>query len=223
MSRYLTERVKTAKKRKPSSTKWLQRQLNDDYVKEAKALGYRSRAAFKLIEIDDKYKILKKGQIVIDLGAAPGGWTQVAAERIDSSSNKIRVFGLDILPIKPMDNAAFIQMDFMEDEADKALIELVGSKVDVVLSDMAANTTGVHDIDHMRIMAMLEYAFAFAKDILKENGTFMAKIFQGGTEAALLAEMKNCFNKVIHVKPKASRADSSEFYVLATGFKDNAG
>ncbi len=219
MARYLKERVKTAKFRSNSSTKWLQRQLNDPYVKMAKDMNYRSRAAFKILEIDDRYKIFKKGQKVVDLGAAPGGWSQVAADKVGSTPENIKVFGLDLLEIKPIDNAHLFQMDFLADEAPDALKAIMQGNADVVMSDMAANTTGMPDIDHQRIMILLEYAFEFAKEVLNPGGTFVAKVFQGGTENTLLAEMKKSFKKVIHVKPKASRQDSSEFYVLATGFK----
>ncbi len=219
MTRYLKQRVKTAKFRSNSSTKWLQRQLNDPYVKMAKDMNYRSRAAFKLLEIDERYNILKKGQRVVDLGAAPGGWSQVAADKVGSTPENIRVFGLDLLEIKPIDNAKLLQMDFLDDNAPNALKEIMGGPADVVMSDMAANTTGMPDIDHQRIMILLELAFEFAKEVLNKDGVFIGKVFQGGTENTLLAEMKKAFKKVIHVKPKASRQDSSEFYVLATGFK----
>ncbi len=219
MPRYLKEKVKTAKFRSNSSTKWLQRQLNDPYVRLAKDMKYNSRAAFKLLEIDERYKIFKKGQRIVDLGAAPGGWSQVAAEKVGSTPDNIKVFGLDLLAIKPIDNVSFLQMDFLDNNAPEALKSIMKGSADIVMSDMAANTTGVHSIDHQRIIILLEYAFEFAKEVLNKDGTFIGKVFQGGTENELLANMKKSFRKVIHIKPKASRPDSSEFYVLATGFK----
>jgi 23S rRNA (uridine2552-2'-O)-methyltransferase len=206
-------RVKTAKGRKVSSTLWLQRQLNDPYVKKAKAEGYRSRAAYKLIELDEKFKLLKQGAKVVDLGAAPGGWTQVAVKK------KCKVVGLDLLAVPPIAGAEILQLDFMDETAPDTLKKLLGGPADVVLSDMAPNTTGDTSTDHIRIMALNEAAFLFACEVLKEGGSFAAKAWQGGTEAALLAQIKQRFRVVKHAKPKASRADSAEMYLVAKGFR----
>ncbi len=205
-------RVKTAGKRKSSSTRWLQRQLNDPYVRDAQRLGYRSRAAFKIMEIDEKMKLFKPGKSVIDLGAAPGGWSQVAAAR------GCKVVAIDLLAMDPIDNVTFFQMDFMDDDAPRVLIEAMG-KADVVLSDMAPNTSGHKNTDHLRIVMLVEAAYEFAREVLKPGGVFIAKVFQGGTENTLLAKMKKDFGKVRHVKPPASRKDSAEAYVVAEGFK----
>lgn len=213
------KRVKTARKRSVSSTRWLQRQLNDPYVARAKREGYRSRAAYKLLELDDKFKLLRPGISVLDLGAAPGGWTQVAAQRVGSSDTSCRVLGVDILAMDPVPGAQVMQLDFLREDAPEAIRALLPSGVDVVLSDMAPNTTGHAATDHLRIMALLEAAFPFACEVLKPGGAFVAKVFQGGTERELLALMKQHFAAVKHAKPKASRADSSEVYVVATGFK----
>lgn len=210
-------RVKTAEKRSNSSTRWLQRQLNDPYVHEAQRLGYRARSAFKLIELDDKMKFIKKGCTVVDLGAAPGGWSQVALERGAS-----KVIGLDLLPIDPLPGVTFLQMDFMNDDAPEALIMAMGSGADVVLSDMAPNTMGHRQTDHLRIMALVEAAYEFATQVLKPGGTFVSKIFQGGAQGDLLAMMKNDFATVKHIKPPASRKESAEQYVVATGFRRKA-
>lgn len=207
-------RVKTAEKRSNSSTRWLQRQLNDPYVHEAQRLGYRARSAFKLIELDDKMKFIKKGCTVVDLGAAPGGWSQVALERGAS-----KVIGLDLLPIDPLPGVTFLQMDFMNDDAPEALIMAMGSGADVVLSDMAPNTMGHRQTDHLRIMALVEAAYEFATQVLKPGGTFVSKIFQGGAQGDLLTMMKNDFTTVKHIKPPASRKESAEQYVVATGFR----
>lgn len=212
--REAAKRVKTARGRKTSSTRWLQRQLNDPYVSEAKRLGYRSRAAFKLLEIDEKAKLLGPGKIVVDLGAAPGGWCQVAVEKGAS-----KVVALDLLPVDPLPGVAFLQMDFMADDAPEALIAAIGEGVDVVLSDMAANTTGHKQTDHLRIMALVEAAYEFARDVLKPEGAFVAKVFQGGAEHELLAQMKKDFKTVKHIKPPASRRESAEQYVVAQGFR----
>lgn len=221
-SRNVHVRVKTAKDRSKSSTKWLERQLNDPYVKQAKRDGYRSRAAYKLAEMDDKLGILKPGAHVVDLGAAPGGWLQVAVERTkaDQGSNSI-IVGIDLLEITPaIPHIRFIQGDFMADDAPARLNELTGDKlVDVVLSDMAPNSCGHAPTDHIRIMALCETAFEFALTVLKPGGTYLAKTLQGGTENTLLTRMKQHFKTVKHLKPKASRADSAEMYVVATGFK----
>jgi 23S rRNA methylase len=218
-SRTLKQRVKTANKRSLSSQKWLERQLNDPYVARAKREGYRSRAAFKLLEIDEKYHILKPGQRVVDLGAAPGGWSQIAARKV---GEKGRVVGIDLLPIDPMPGVEFIQLDFLDESAPDKLIEMLGGPADIVMSDMAANTTGHKKTDHLRIMGLAEAAIAFAREIMAPGGVFIAKVFQGGTENQLLADLKRDFATVRHVKPAASRADSSELYVMATGFRGGA-
>lgn len=218
-NRELKTRVKTARGRKPSSTRWLQRQLNDPYVALAKKEGYRSRAAYKLIELDEKFHFLKAGKTVLDLGAAPGGWTQVAAARVKSTEEKPLVVGVDILPMPSIPSAKTIQLDFMADEAPDVIRALIPDGVDVVLSDMAPNTTGHQSTDHLRIMALIEAAYPFACEVLKTGGTFVAKVFQGGAEKELLAQMQKDFSSVKHAKPKASRSDSSEMYVVAVGFK----
>ncbi|NBO19229.1 MAG: RlmE family RNA methyltransferase [Proteobacteria bacterium] len=216
--RELKKRVKTAAKRSNSSTRWLQRQLNDPYVALAKKEGYRSRAAYKLIELDDKFKWLKPGKTVLDLGAAPGGWTQVAVARVKSTNEKPIVLGVDILPMDGIQGATLLELDFLRDDAPDIIRENLGGNVDIVLSDMAPNTTGHAATDHLRIMALLEAAYPFACEVLKPGGVFVAKIFQGGTEKELLMQMKKQFTSVKHAKPKASRADSSEMYVIASGF-----
>ncbi|MCB5176815.1 MULTISPECIES: RlmE family RNA methyltransferase [Microvirga] len=218
-TRNLKQRVKTANKRSLSSQKWLERQLNDPYVARAKREGYRSRAAFKLLEIDEKYNILKTGQRVVDLGAAPGGWSQIAARKVGA---KGKVVGIDLLPIDPMPGVEFIQLDFLDESAPDKLIEMLGGPADVVMSDMAANTTGHKKTDHLRIMGLAEAAIYFAREILAPGGVFVAKVFQGGTESQLLADLKRDFAVVRHVKPAASRSDSAELYVLATGFRGAA-
>jgi 23S rRNA (uridine2552-2'-O)-methyltransferase len=218
-ARNLKQRLKTARKRTVSSQKWLERQLNDPYVARAKKEGYRSRAAYKLLEIDDKYRLLKPGQRVVDLGAAPGGWSQIAAARVGSTNGKGRVVGIDLLPIDPMTGVDFIELDFLDESAPGRLIEMLGGPADVVMSDMAANTTGHKKTDHLRIMGLAEAAIYFAREILAPGGAFVAKVFQGGTENQLLADLKRDFAVVRHVKPAASRSDSSELYVLATGFR----
>lgn len=207
-------KVKTAKGRKNSSTRWLQRQLNDPYVKEAERLGYRSRAAFKLLEIDEKLNLIEPDMTVIDLGAAPGGWLQVAMEK-----KARKVIGLDLLPIDPLPEVTLLQMDFMDDDAPEQLVNALGEGADLVLSDMAPNTIGHKDTDHLRIMALVEAAYYFARDVLKPGGTFLAKVRQGGAQHELLAQMKKDFKTVKHVKPPASRSDSAEQYVVAMGFK----
>ena len=218
-ARNLKQRVKTANKRSLSSQKWLERQLNDPYVARAKREGYRSRAAFKLLEIDEKFKILKPGQKIVDLGAAPGGWSQIAAKVVGP---KGKVVGIDLLPIDPMAGVEFIQLDFLDESAPGKLIEMLGGPADVVMSDMAANTTGHKKTDHLRIIGLAEAAIYFAREILAPGGAFVAKVFQGGTENQLLADLKRDFAVVRHVKPAASRADSAELYVLATGFRGRA-
>ncbi len=216
----LKVRVKTAKKRTISSTLWLQRQLNDPYVLQAKKDGWRSRAAYKLIEMDERYHLLKPGQKIVDLGAAPGGWSQVAIKKVGS---KGRVVGIDLLDIDPIPGVEFEVMDFLEDDAPDRLKATLGGLADGVLSDMAANTTGHKKTDHLRIVALAELAIHFATEVLAPGGFFMAKVFQGGTENALLDILKRGFKTVRHVKPEASRAGSAELYVLATGFKGRPG
>jgi 23S rRNA (uridine2552-2'-O)-methyltransferase len=218
-TRSLKQRVKTARKRTVSSNRWLERQLNDPYVAQAKREGYRSRAAYKLLEIDQKYHLLKPGQRVVDLGAAPGGWSQIAARVVGSLDGRGRVVGIDLLPIESMPGVEFLELDFLSDEAPGRLIENLGGPADVVLSDMAANTTGHKKTDHLRIMGLAEAAAAFAREVLRPGGSFLAKVFQGGTENTLLADLKRDFASVRHVKPAASRQDSAELYVLATGFR----
>lgn len=218
-NRELKTRVKTARGRKPSSTRWLQRQLNDPYVALAKKEGYRSRAAYKLIELDDKFGFLKAGKTVLDLGAAPGGWTQVAAVRVKSTEENPLVVGVDILDMPSVPAAITIQLDFMLETAPDTIRALIPEKIDIVLSDIAPNTTGHQATDHLRIMALLEAAYPFACEVLKVGGCFIAKTFQGGSEKELLAQMKHDFTSVKHAKPKASRADSAEMYVVAMGFK----
>lgn len=219
-ARQLRVSLKTARKRSASSQRWLERQLNDPYVAAAKREGWRSRAAFKLIEIDDKYRILKPGQRVVDLGAAPGGWTQVAAQRVKAAEGRGQVIGIDYLPVDAIAGATILELDFLEEDApDKLKALLRDGGADVVLSDMAAPTTGHASTDHLRIMALAEAAAAFAAEVLAPGGVFLAKVFQGGTERGLLDMLKRDFAIVRHVKPKASRADSAELYVLATGFR----
>tara|TARA_B100001989_G_scaffold162468_1_gene116682 strand:+ start:1936 stop:2589 length:654 start_codon:yes stop_codon:yes gene_type:complete len=208
-------KVRTAKGRKNSSTRWLKRQLNDPYVAEAEKHGYRGRAAFKLKEMDEKLGLLKSGMTVIDLGAAPGGWCQVAAKK------KCKIIALDLLEIEPLPEVDFIQMDFMEDAAPDKLKEMLeeGNLVDVVLSDMAPNTIGHKQTDHLRIMAVVEAAYYFAIEVLKPEGAFVAKVFQGGAQDTLLKDMKNNFKTIKHIKPPASRKESAEQYLVAQGFK----
>jgi len=213
--RQLKVRVKD-KRKSQSSRKWLERQLNDPYVARAKREGYRSRAAFKLIEIDDKHKLFKSGGRVADLGAAPGGWSQVAQKRVGASG---RVVGIDILEMDEIPGVEFATIDFLDPAAPDTLKEMLGGPADVVLSDMAANATGHRQTDHLKIMALVEAAAEFASEVLKPGGVFLAKVIQGGTEGALLAQLKRDFATVKHVKPSASRADSAELYVLATGFR----
>jgi 23S rRNA (uridine2552-2'-O)-methyltransferase len=208
------KKIKTARGRKISSIKWIERQLTDPYVAKAKKEGYRSRAAYKLIEIDEKTKILKKNQIVVDLGAAPGGWCQVAVAK------GAKVVAIDLLEMDEITDVQFFQMDFMDDDAPDVLINaLGGEKCDVVMSDMAHNTVGHRNTDHTKIMLLVEAAYDFAVEILKPNGVFLAKVFQGGTEGELLARMKKDFRTVKHIKPPASRKESPETYVVALGFR----
>lgn len=213
-------RVRTAKGRKLSSTLWLDRQLNDPYVKRAKAEGYRSRAAYKLIEIDDKFRLLAPGARVVDLGAAPGGWAQVAAARTGAEHGRAQaVAALDILEMQPLPGVSALHLDFMDESAPEQLKSLLGGPANIVLSDMAPNTTGHTSTDHLRIMVLVEAAYEFACEVLAPEGAFIAKVWQGGTENQLLAEIKRRFRVVKHVKPKASRAGSAEMYLVATGFR----
>ncbi len=211
-------RVKTARNRSAQSTRWLQRQLNDPYVKKAKAEGWRSRAAFKLIELDEKFALLKKARAVIDLGIAPGGWTQV----VRKYSPQAKVVGIDLLPVDPIDGVTIFEMDFMDEKADALLAEALGDAPDLVLSDMAANTVGHAQTDHLRTMGLVEAAAWFAIEHLKPGGAFVAKVFAGGTDQDLLAVLKRNFSVVKHAKPPASRKGSSEWYVIAQGFKGRA-
>ncbi len=218
--RQLRVRVKTARKRSVSSARWLERQLNDPYVKAAKDEGMRSRAAYKLKEIDDKYRLLKPGMRVIDLGAAPGGWSQIAAERVHVGSGEGQVIGIDYLDVDPLPGVTILKLDFMDELAEDELKALLrGAAADVVLSDMAAPTVGHSRTDHLRIIALAEAAAHFAVDVLAPGGAFLCKVFQGGSERDLLDLLKRSFSVVRHVKPPASRSDSAELYVLATGFK----
>jgi 23S rRNA (uridine2552-2'-O)-methyltransferase len=223
LSRNKTVRLKTAKGRKISSTNWLQRQLNDPYVTNARNAGYRSRAAYKLLEINDKFKFLHKGQTIIDLGAAPGGWSQVAIDKIGfGEKNNGKIIAIDLVAIEPITGVTFIQKDFFDDDAAELIISNAGGKADVVLSDMASPSCGHPSTDHIRIMALCEAALEFAKEILAIDGVFVAKILKGGTENQLLQDMKKHFKTVKHFKPPASRADSAESYVVAMGFRNEA-
>jgi 23S rRNA (uridine2552-2'-O)-methyltransferase len=216
----LKVRVKTSKGRKIGSTIWLQRQLNDPYVARAKAEGFRSRAAYKLRELDERYHLLRKGMRVVDLGAAPGGWSQIAAVATGSTEERPLVVGIDYLEMDPIPGVVLLKQDFTEDAAPAALIAALGGrKADIVLSDMAAPTTGHKATDHLRIASLVEIAAAFAIDVLAPGGTFVAKVLQGGTEHELLAMLKRHFATTLHAKPKASRAESAETYLVARGFK----
>lgn len=214
-SRALKVRVKTAKRRSKSSQLWLERQLNDPYVRAAKSEGYRSRAAYKLAEMNEKNRFLKRGQTAVDLGAAPGGWTQVLVERLGEG----KVVGVDIQDMEPISGATLLKLDFMDEKAPGIIKHALNGPVDTVLSDMASPATGHRETDHMRVMALCETALDFAIEILKPGGTFLCKVLRGGTERQLLETLKKRFQKVIHVKPPASRADSAEMYVLAMGFR----
>jgi 23S rRNA (uridine2552-2'-O)-methyltransferase len=209
------KRVKTAKGRKVSSIKWLERQLNDPYVRRAKAEGYRSRAAYKLIELDEKYHFLKGVERVVDLGIAPGGWTQVIRKQLP----KAAVVGIDLLPTDPIEGATILQMDFLADDAPGRLREALGGEADLVLSDMAANTVGHPQTDHLRTMGLVEAGLEFAGEVLKPGGAYVAKVLAGGADNSLVAELKRRFTTVKHAKPPASRKGSSEWYVVAQGFK----
>ena len=211
----LRTRVRTAKGRKIGSTRWLERQLNDPYVKRAKTEGFRSRAAYKLIELDERFSLLKGVRRVVDLGVAPGGWSQVVRQKAPQS----QVVGIDLLPVDPIDGATLLQMDFMHEAAPTMLADALGGPADLVLSDMAANTVGHPQTDHLRTMALVEAALAFAVEVLRPGGGFVAKVLAGGADAQLVAELKRRFTSVKHAKPPASRKGSSEWYVVAQGFK----
>jgi 23S rRNA (uridine2552-2'-O)-methyltransferase len=212
------KRVKTAKGRTASSTRWLERQLNDPYVKRAKAENYRSRAAYKLLELDERFALLKGVRTVVDLGIAPGGWSQVMRRKVPQAA----IVGIDLLPTDPIEGVEILEMDFMDDEAPDRLREALGGAADLVLSDMAANTVGHQQTDHLRTMGLVEAALAFAVEILKPGGAFVAKVLAGGADSNLVAEMKRHFAIVKHAKPPASRRGSSEWYVIAQGFKGPA-
>ncbi len=209
----IKSKVRTAKGRKSSSTRWLKRQINDIYVEEAKKQGYRGRAAFKLKEIDEKLNILRPGQKIVDLGSAPGGWCQVAAQK------GCDIVAMDLLEMDELTDVKFIQMDFMDNEAPERLKELLNGPADIVMSDMAPNTTGHKQTDHLRIMAVVEAAYHFACEVLKPEGVFIAKVFQGGAQNTLLADIKKDFKIIRHIKPPASRKESSEQYLVASGFR----
>ena len=209
------KRVKTAKGRKVSSTRWLERQLNDPYVQRAKAENYRSRAAYKLLELDQKFGLLKGAKAVVDLGIAPGGWSQVVRRRAPLAS----VVGIDLLPTDPLEGVTILQMDFMDEAAPNRLKDALGGPADLVLSDMAANTVGHQQTDHLRTMALVEAGLEFAREVLRPGGAYVAKVLAGGADNQLVAELKRNFSTVKHAKPPASRKDSSEWYVVAQGFK----
>lgn len=222
--RELRVKVKTAKGRKLSSTRWLERQLNDPYVQRAKREGYRGRAAFKILELDDKYRFLKPGARVVDLGCAPGGWCQIAVTRVNALGEKKGkpqgvVLGVDLQEVEPIAGAEIHQLDFLEDGADEKVKAWLGSKADVVMSDMAAASSGHKQTDHLRIVTLCEAAAEFAFDVLEKGGTFVAKVLAGGAEGSLQKLLKQRFDKVANVKPPASRSDSSEKFVVATGFR----
>lgn len=209
------KRIRTARGRKQSSTRWLERQLNDPYVRRAKAENYRSRAAYKLLELDERFGLLKGAKAVVDLGIAPGGWSQVVRRRVPQG----RVVGIDLLPTDPIEGVSILQMDFMDEAAPDRLKEALGSDADLVLSDMAANTVGHQQTDHLRTMALVEAGLLFATEVLRPGGAYVAKVLAGGADNQLVAEMKRHFATVKHAKPPASRKDSSEWYVIAQGFK----
>jgi len=210
------KRIRTARGRKASSTRWLERQLNDPYVRRAKAENYRSRAAYKLLELDEKFGLLKGVKAVVDLGIAPGGWSQVVRRR----SGQTKVVGIDLLPTDPIEGVTILQMDFMDDAAPERLKQELGGEADLVLSDMAANTVGHQQTDHLRTMALVEAGLLFATEVLRPGGAYVAKVLAGGADNQLVAEMKRHFTTVKHAKPPASRKDSSEWYVIAQGFKE---
>jgi 23S rRNA (uridine2552-2'-O)-methyltransferase len=213
------KRLRTAKGRKISSTRWLERQLNDPYVQRARAENYRSRAAYKLIELDERFALLKGVEAVVDLGIAPGGWSQV----LRRNAPRARIVGIDLLPTDPIEGVAILQMDFMDEDAPARLKEALGGPADLVLSDMAANTVGHQQTDHLRTMALVEAALEFAREVLRPGGAFVAKVLAGGADNQLVAELKRSFASVKHAKPPASRKDSSEWYVVAQGFKGAPG
>jgi 23S rRNA (uridine2552-2'-O)-methyltransferase len=217
--RSLKTRVKTARKRSLSSTLWLERQLNDPYVAQAKRDGYRSRAAYKLIEMDERHHLFRPGQRIVDLGAAPGGWSQIAARKVGAAQGKGRVIGIDLLEMEGVPGVEFTVMDFNDNDAPERIKAMLGGAADGVMSDMAANATGHKQTDHLKIVALAELAADFAREVLAPGGFFVAKVLQGGTENALLAALKRDFVQVRHLKPAASRPDSAELYVLATGFR----
>ena len=212
------ERVRTARGRTTASTRWLERQLNDPYVRKARAEGYRSRAAYKLLELDERFGLLRGAGRVVDLGIAPGGWAQVVRRRCPTAV----VTGIDLLPVDPIDGVTILEMDFLEDDAPARLAEALGGEADLVLSDMAANTVGHQQTDHLRTMALVEAAGLFAADVLRPGGAFVAKVLAGGADHELVAALKRDFATVKHAKPPASRKDSSEWYVIAQGFKGRA-
>ena len=212
-------RVRTGRGRTAASTRWLERQLNDPYVRRAKAEGYRSRAAYKLIELDERFGLLKSVKRVLDLGIAPGGWSQVVRRKVPQG----RVVGIDLLPTDPIDGVTILQMDFMDETAPDRLKEALGGEADLVLSDMAANTVGHQQTDHLRTMALVEAGLLFATEVLRPGGAYVAKVLAGGADNQLVAEMKRHFTAVKHAKPPASRKDSSEWYVIAQGFKGRDG
>ena len=218
-TRSLKARVRSGKARTPAQKRWLERQLNDPYVVRAKREGLRSRAAYKLIELDDKYRLLRAGAKVVDLGAAPGGWSQVAAKRVGAGKSGARVVAIDRLDMAPIPGVDVLKLDFLDPDAPDRLKAILAGEADLVLSDMAANATGHRQTDHLKIMALAEAAATFAHAVLKEGGVFLCKVLRGGTEGALLALLKRDFASVRHVKPPASRADSAELYLLATGFR----
>ena len=215
------ERVKTARGRKSSSTQWLKRQLNDPYVTEAGRRGFRSRAAFKILDLNEKFNFLKNGARIVDLGAAPGGWSQATAEIVLKGNNKSKIIALDINEMEPIPGVEILHLDFTADEAPEALKKALGGEADVVMSDMAAPATGHTGTDHIRIMGLCETALEFAREVLTPGGVFLAKVLQGGTEGELLKTLKRDFKKVHHVKPASSRQDSAEMYVVGIGFRGN--
>ncbi|MFC0409845.1 RlmE family RNA methyltransferase [Roseomonas elaeocarpi] len=218
VERGLTTRLRTAKSRSTSSQRWLERQINDPYVRAAKAAGWRSRAAFKILELDERFKLFKPGQRIVDLGAAPGGWTQAASKVI---GDRGRIVALDLLPMEPMAGVTILQGDFSEQAGEDAVLEALAGPADLVLSDMAPNTIGHNATDHLRIMALVELAADFARRVLAPDGAFVAKVFQGGTERTLLADLKRDYAQVRHAKPPSSRKDSAEAFVVAQGFRGN--
>ena len=217
-TRMMTKKVKTARGRKLSSKLWIERQINDPYVREAQIKGYRSRAAFKLIELDEKFDLIKPGSLIVDLGCAPGGWLQIAEKR-----GAKKIVGIDLLPVEAVPGVEILEMDFMDDKAPQAIMDRLGGAPDLVMSDLAANTTGHRNTDHLKTVALVEAAAEFAMETLKPGGHFVAKVFQGGTEGQLLERLKSHFKNVKHAKPKSSRAGSPEIYLVALGFKGRKG